>query len=302
MPKNPLVAPSPDPASGQPLAELKQHLLLFVDSPPGPRTARAVYDLYLQTWGDRFRIYLPTTMGRLPRDWSPAARQRFEISELPDLRQHEDWGYVFSDNQTTDSWLFMFHGYASASEPGKASFYRFEFDWQLPPERLVEFARAVLEIVKCVSGYGGYIFQGQPRGPYGRSSFDAVYRWAWRYWGVDVQDLDVTVSHMLDGYKCPSWLTIIGERLAQRNPAAVRTAEGAALKAIPTPGGVILQAGPVPILGDRNRLEPLDAYEAIARALEPLQVTQHAKFGGSLWTDARTMAWLRRFTDPRGFA
>ena len=187
MPENPLFIPCSDPMVHLPLAELKQHLLLFVDSSPGPRTARLVYDLYLRTWGDRFRIYAPTTLGSLPRDWSSATRHKFETSELPDLRQHEDWGYIFSDNQKTDSWLFMFHGYRPAAEAGKASFYRFEFDWQLAPERLLEFTQAVLQLVHCVSGYGGYVFQGQPRGPYGRLSFDQMYSWAWRYWGVEMQ-------------------------------------------------------------------------------------------------------------------
>jgi hypothetical protein len=296
IPENPLCIPCPDPNVGLPLVELKQHLILFVDSPPDPGTARRVYDLYLRTWGDRFRIYAPTTFGSLPRDWSPATRHRFETYELPDLRKHENWGYVFSDDQSTDSWSFMFHGYRPVSEKGKASFYRFEFDWQLAPERLLDFAQAMLQIINCVSGYGGFVFQGQPRGPYGRTSFDQMYELAWRYRGVEIQDLDVTVNHMLEGYKCPSWLTIIGERLSKLDPAVMPAAEAAAYQFVRAPGGIILLAGPGPVLGDHDRSEPLKGYEAIAQALEPIQVRQHGAFGGSRWTEENTMAWLRRFT------
>ena len=74
-------------------------------------------------------------------------------------------------------------------------------------------------------------------------------------------------------------------------------AESAAFQFIRAPGGVILQAGSRPVLGDRNRLEPLDGYKAIARALEPIQVRRHGSFGGSRWTEENTMAWLRRFTE-----
>ncbi len=302
MVANPLYAPSPDPAVQVPLAELKQHLLLFVESPPGPKTARAVYDRYLATWGERFKTYSSTAFGELARDWSPAARQRFERQELPDLRQREHWGYVFSDGRASDSWLFMFHGYRPALEAGKASFYRFEFDWQLEPGRLLEFTEEVLCIVRCISGYAGYMFQGQPLGPFRKSSFDQFYAWARRYWGVDVEDLDVSVNHMLDGYRCPSWLTVMGERLERREPNAVSEAARAALRSVRTPGGMLLQAGPKPVLGDQNRRESLDGYAAIARALEPLQVRQHGTFGGSRWDESRTMAWLRRFTEPGGWS
>ncbi len=302
MPANPLLSPSPDPALGIPLAELKQHLLLFVDTPPGPKTARAVYDLYLQTWGDPFRSYASTALGELPHDWTPAARRRFEQVELPELRRLRTWGYGFFDKRPTDAWLMMFHGYRPASEPGRAGFYRFEFDWALPAARLLQFTQDLLGIVRCVSGYAGYKFQAQANGPFGKSSFDQVYAWARRYWGVDAEDLDVTVRHMREAYKCPSWLTIIGQGLESKHPDAVAAAQSAAYGAQRLPGGVILQAGEAPELGDRHRQERLPNYEAIAQALLPLQVRDHGSFGGTRWTTDTTNGWLRRFTAPDAFA
>ena len=302
MPLNPLLVSAPDPAVQFPIAELKQHLLFFCTDPPGPRTARAVYDLYLSNWGDVFRVYAPTLAGSLPSAWTPAARRHFEDRELPDLRRHDHWGFTFSDDRSTDSWIFSFHGYRPASEPGKASFFRFEFDWLLPADRIAAFAEAVLKIVTSVSGYGGYIFQGLPNGPYGKLSFDQIYAFARRYWGVEAQDLDVTVDYMLDAYKAPTWLTVIGPTLEAKSPASVAAAAAAAHRATRTPGGVILQAGPAPTLGDRHRFERLDVYQAMARVLEPLQVVDHSSFGGTRWTDETTNAWLRRFSDPARFA
>jgi len=299
MQANPLISPSPDPAVGVPLAELKQHLLLFVDTPPGPKTARAVYDLYLKTWGNPFLKYCSTALGDLPHDWTPVSRRRFEQVELPELRRFRAWGYGFFDGRDTDAWLMMFHGYQPASEPGRASFYRFEFDWALPPDLLLQFTQDVLGIVNCVCGYAGYFFQAQANGPYGKSSFDQVYAWALRYWGVDAEDLDVTVMHMMDAYKCPSWLTIIGQRLESKYPIAIAAAQSAAYRAQRSPGGVILQAGDAPELGDRHRHERLANYEAIAQALLPLQVRDHASFGGTRWTTDTTNGWLQRFTAAR---
>ena len=46
---NPLVKLSPDGPTDYRLAELKQHLLLFLESPPGPKTVKRVLDLYFQS-------------------------------------------------------------------------------------------------------------------------------------------------------------------------------------------------------------------------------------------------------------
>jgi hypothetical protein len=277
------------------------HLLIFVADPPGPKVARAIYDLYAARWGDRIRSYGSTAFGALLLNWTPAAQHAFEADLIPKLRQFDDWGYVLTDGQPSGSWIFMFHGYRPVSEAGKASFFRVEFDWQFDAAELLRFATDILSHIECVSGYGGYVLQGRFRGPNGNAAYDQAYAWARRYWAVQVYNLDVAVDHALDGYFSPNWLTIIGDRLAQRSPEALRAAEAAAYRAFTTPGGVILQAAPVPTLGDRHRRETLDGYEHIAKALMPIQVPHHGPFGGTRWTEDATLAWVRRFTDPSGF-
>ena len=128
---NPIVEVMADPKDPVPLVELKQHLVIFVEDPPGPDSARRVYNLYLQNCGDIFKIYKSTFEGPLAQDWDRSARERFEREELPALRQTTDWGYGFSDNKPRDSWLFMFHGFRPSEIPAKASFYRFEFAWDV---------------------------------------------------------------------------------------------------------------------------------------------------------------------------
>ena len=297
---NPLVEFAPDDGTGVPLAELKQHVLLFVESPPGPKTVRQVLELYFQTWGDPFVKYASTAFGSGSSEWADQARLRFITKELPRLRKHVDWGYSFSDGRKTDSWMLMFHGYPPFTESGKTSFYRFEFDWQVEAKRLKNFAIDLVDVVTCISGYVGFAFQGRPRS-FACSSFNQVFAWARRYWGVEAQDLDVTVNHMAEAFKCVNWITIIGERLRQHNPGAVDLARSAAYAHESRSGGMLFQASDKPMLGDRNKREVLRGYVALAEALKELQVKNHGAFGegsGSRWTEESTNAWLRRFTEP----
>lgn len=279
-----------------PVAEIIQHVILFVETPPGPITARAVYDVYRSVWGDPFDYYAPTTFGNLRREWSEKARFRFENQELPDLRLHDDWGYMFWQDRPKDAWQFAFHGYKPVSEPGKASYYRFEFDRKVDPQKIKSFVSSLLQIVHCISGYAGYAFRGFDAGPHAKDSFDQRYRWAMRYKGVEMVETDVTAASMLNGYKSPNWLTVIGEPLRARAPEAVDSAMAVAHDARREPGGVVLQASEVPLMGDRNKQEAMPGYEAIARKLIPIQIKHHGSFGGSRWTEENTMDWLRRFT------
>ncbi len=304
MSANPLIKFISEDTSMVPIAELKQHLIFYLDSPPGPKTVRQVLELYFDSWGHRFVEYSSTAFGSLMQPWNSQVRKQFENNELPDLRKARDWGYAFSDGRGPDSWMLMFHGYKPFSEAKKASFYRFEFDWDVDTDALNNFTIGLLNIINCVSGNGGYVFQGQPRGPNSRNSFNQIFSWAKRYWGVEVQDLDLTVQYMLDSFKCVNWLTIIGGNLAKTNPKVISDAKKAAYQSIEINDNFLFQASEMPLLGDRNRKEILEGYVALSKALEPIQVVNHDSYGnefGSGWDEESTNAWIRRFTEPDNF-
>jgi hypothetical protein len=293
---NPIVEMTDDPKDPVPLVELKQHLVIYVEDPPGPVSAKRVYDLYLQNCGDIFKVYRSTFDGRLLRDWDRAARATFEQEELPALRQTTDCGYGFSDDRPRDSWLFMFHGFRPTEVPEKASFYRFEFDWEVDPAFVRSFAHQMSQEVEFLSGYGGFFLQGR-HAPYETESFDRIFALAMRYWGCEVVDVELTAAEMKKGYKCVNWLTLIGEPFRAKFPDQIRRARSVAYQSEESLHGVLLQASERPLLGDRNRMANMDGYARIAEALLPLQITEHAEFFGDLWTEQNTMAWLRRFTE-----
>lgn len=61
-------------------------------------------------------------------------------------------------------------------------------------------------------------------------------------------------------------------------------------------GGLVIQAGKMPQLGDTNRQLSIAEYERLARVLKPIRVTDHESFPAWSGFDAeRTAAWLARF-------
>lgn len=291
--------------AGIPSVELKQHLVIFTPSPPGPKTTRKLLDAYFDRFGDNFVDYDDTWVAQERKPWNVHVRSWFFSSELPKLRQGPIWGYSWWDGKRTESRMLMFHGFKPVSQAEKASFFRFEFEWDLDPAELRAFTEDALNIVECVSAYGGYFFSPLPQGEGTVQAWDQVYAWAKRYWGVEVDDLDVSADHMLEGFKCVSWLTAIGPSIGEKDPVAMEAGAAAATWSTVARGGVLFQAGESPILGDRNRRADLSAYQRLARALLPLQVAKHQSFAAPYdcrWDDSETEAWLRRFTDPGTFS
>lgn len=297
--ENPFVAPRVrgDGADAEPLYEFKFGLVFYTAYPPGPKRAGAVFDLYEGRYSDRIRRIVPTIPGSIPDKWTPAVAREFRTRLLPALRQGSVWGYGFDDGRDEDAYLFMFHGFRPVTEEGVASFFRFEFPWNVNQSEVREFAADVASLVPFENGFGGYFLKPS----FTRSaSYDAMYAICQRFWGVEAWNLEVAAGYVLDGFAGVNWLTLIGESLRSRAPEAVEESKRAAVAFYETPHGIILQAAPHAQLGDRNRREPMPGYVAIAKALEPLQVSTFGSFGGEKWDEDNSLAWLRRFTHPDG--
>jgi hypothetical protein len=283
---------------GSLLVELKKGLVLYLAHPPGPATARTIYDLAMNRFASRIQAYRSTCPGSAPVPWTPSARSLFEGTILPKLRSRMDWGYMFSDGRGSDSLVFMFHGYRPHTEAGMASFVRFDFEWSFDSNELHSLARDLIGCMHCLSGFGGYYLQARFAPKYRPDAFDRVFGLAMRYWGAEAHNLDVSVNHLKDGFKCVNWLTILGNHLRSMAPEVIEQAKRAAHSHFETDHAILLQSELAPRLGDRNRNEWLNGYAAVANALLPLQVTEHAPFGGTLWDEDNTMRYLRRFTHP----
>jgi hypothetical protein len=254
-----------------------------------------VFELYDIRFPGRIRRYVPTVPGSIPRKWTPQVAQQFRAQMLPDLRKGPVWGYGFDDGQPEDEYLFMFHGFRPVTEKGMASFFRFEFPWNVDQGEVRQFAADVASLVPFENGFAGFFLKPAIDRD---ASYDAMYAICQRFWGVEAWNLNVAAEYVLDGFAGVNWLTLIGESLRSRAPEAVEEGKRAAVAFYETQNGIILQAAPQAQLGDRNRQESMPGYASIAQALEPLQVTTFGSFGGEKWDEENSLSWLRRFTHP----
>ena len=295
--ENPFVASEVNELDGEidPLYELKFGLVFYTAYPPGPKRAKAVFDLYERLYPNRLRQYVPTVPGSIPDEWTPSMAQAFQTQLLPALRHGPVWGYGFDDGQKLDSYLFMFHGYRPVTEKGAASFFRFEFPWNVEQDEVRRLAVDVARLIPFENGFAGYFLKPSI---VRAASYDQMYAICQRFWGVEAWNLDVAVEYVLDGFADVNWLTFIGESLRSRAPEAVEEAKRVAVSFDETSHGVVLQAAERAQLGDRNRQEALPGHVAIAQALLPLQVQTFGSFGGTQWDEDNSMRYLRRFTHP----
>ena len=299
MTSNALLRMSEDPDHPGSLLEGKSRVVLYLDSPPGPDSARRLYELYMGRYGGAITQFRSTAFGDFPEEWTAQARNRFEHQQLPGLRQRLDWGFMFGSERLVDAPVFMFHGSRPASEPGRASIVRCDFAWNFDPDELRLFCGLVLQQVECVCGTAGYVVaQGESDSAADESGL--MFAAAMRYWGAEAQDMDVSLDCTLEGFPCVSWLTVVGPNLRAKNPDALDRARAAAYSSFEVSGHVIIQAEERPRLIDRNRREPLGNYPAVAKALLPLQAKNHPSFNDEPWDEDLTRRYLHRFSDPQG--
>nr|WP_297350493.1 type VI immunity family protein [uncultured Caldimonas sp.] len=118
-----------------------------------------------------------------------------------------------------------------------------------------------------------------------------------RYAGLDGHDLITESRGLLTALKSAQWQTWIHRDLLARSPLAREGAEHlagrGALGLSMTDGGMLLQAGPVPLLGDRHRNEPVDPYRNANMALAPLLVDNLFPMPG-FPDETATHDWLHR--------
>lgn len=176
------------------------------------------------------------------------------------------------------------------------------------PEALL----AICRRVKPVSGYGGIGVIQSPNNGISHRYEPIVYELAQRFPGLEV---DFPIDHAIwlckgrdkrGGIKGVNWLTVIGERwLAELGGAAAVQAGLAVLDprfvVQGYEGGVMIQAGAQPELGDSRHNAWPGLYVKLAQYLKPIRISEHRPFGhagpgerfGNRSEDAE--AWLRRF-------
>ena len=304
---------------GHVVLQVAQIATVFFEAPYRRETREAVASFcesYFRHWGEHLRWALHpderlmerfgTGKGSDPRAWLPAMEEDESFSLLYHGAEHD-----------RSASAFCLEALGSARRPRpRFGFLRVSFPllWFMDgsgslPEVLLNICRTL----KPVSGYGGIGVIESPDSLIASEYEPIVYHWAQRLPGLEA---DYPISHDLwlpsgreggrDGIKGGNWLTVLSDRYVAELGGADRIE--ADLKALDSrflvhryEGGVMIQAGPRPQLGDVKRDLWPTLYVKLAKYLKPVRVTRHHSFQhcgpGVRFDNERSEAWLRRFDD-----
>jgi hypothetical protein len=159
--------------------------------------------------------------------------------------------------------------------------------------------RDLCELFPFHSGDAGFTLECSPYEEI--ASQGHAWNTSMRHRGLDIFVADKNMraaGH--DAVKGVNWLTAIDARFVKKlgGKAKLRKQLSAAIDLIDLTGGLLIKAGPKPLVGDTNRNDFVPLYQEVHAALEPIIEPGIDRYGSlSLWEDSndKTQAWLRRF-------
>ncbi len=179
----------------------------------------------------------------------------------------------------------------------------FPAEWGIQrAEEMLGFVRDLCSLFPFQSGHAGISFECSR---YAKTD-SQTHAWqkSMRHRGIDIVRIPAdakAAGH--DALKGVGWLTLLGKPLAAElgGTKSMHKSLPGEVEFIEAPtGGLILKAGPVPMIGDRNRDERLPLYGSVYRVVAPLvEVAAERSMAFNLLDDyvERTMAWYRRLSD-----
>jgi hypothetical protein len=168
-------------------------------------------------------------------------------------------------------------------------------------EGFVALARESTRKLAFASGYAGFSFNRAEESDFEGTSRDKSAALSHRFYGIDVESLSTTLYAIPQGIKSAGWLTLVGDKwLGELGGAqALSRSLPPEVAVHPLAFGVLLQAGPRPSLGDRNRREDLPLYRAVGRVLAPVRSPSHPPYLYKSAVEGEdegwTSEWLARF-------
>jgi hypothetical protein len=304
---------------GHVVLQVAQIATVYVEEPYRREVREAITaccEGYAQRWGAHLRWALHpegqrmdrfgTGEGSYPRSWLPALPEDDSFFLLWHSAEYDGGAGEFSlEASGMERRPYVQVGYLRLSFP---------LLWFAEgPGSLVAVLLDTCSTLKPVSGYGGISVIESAESYTGSVYEPMVYSFAQRFPGLEA---DYPGTHALwlpdgregkrDGIKGGNWLTALSDRYVSELGGADKVE--ADLKALDSrfvvhryDGGVVLQAGPRPQLGDAERNLWPSLYVKLAKYLKPVRVTQHNPFQhggpGVRFDKERSEAWLRRFDD-----
>ena len=160
---------------------------------------------------------------------------------------------------------------------------------------------------KWISPYHGYAGLGiipSLDGAAAKKAEPAIYTVARRFPGLEVDYPVSQAKHLGEGIKGVNWLTLLGDEWLERVGGRDRLREQLDASFIfhDYRGGLLIQAGPHPQLGDLKINNVPEHYRTLSRVLKPIRVDypvalQHTHPKQATLDRERTAQWFARFDD-----
>lgn len=259
----------------------------------------AAYREVKQTVAEHITWY-DTEALRGPRPIKPKDLDAFEVWFAPGATQRGEYELALGSGPRIGEigpWGFRF-GVERYALPRTMGYFQFNVPAQLAlanPTMFRGIACRVFEAFPWTSGHAGLGILYDP-GDLDPKRDAAIRAHCMRYLGLDCSDVLTETEALGDAIKGVDWLTFLGPSLAQGLNETLATSQ--------FPNGIIiesldnqrlmLQAGPAPILGDRNRREDLTAYRKANEVLRPVRIEQLFPLPGFV-DESDTSRWLERF-------
>ncbi|MFS8068710.1 MAG: type VI immunity family protein [Byssovorax sp.] len=249
------------------------------------------------------------------------SRNRGHISAIskPHVLFPKDWLPQHQDGQ---HWSFGFHGGESANatsefqvsacgsgdvckDLGFLQFY-LPLGWfsEHPEVTFSEYVMRFANRLRPVSGYAG-IGVLEPYSFYAAEPYWVVVRQlAERFPGLEIEFRIGHSIYLREGIKGANWLTLLDDHWVQEIGGLdyLKIRLGEDFKITPYTGGVMIQAGPNPQIGDVTANRWPRHYVTLAKVLKPIQIKVHGAFhrGDPNGVEQRmdheaSLKWLFRF-------
>ena len=263
------------------------------------------FEQYLELYRDEVRWAMdPDSAAWHEFDRRPVATPREWFAE--GRGENDQWAFQYHGGETEDEAShFQVHGLGARKWQSDAHGQLSYFSAALPMTWFADhegsFPKVVLDwcrTLRPLHGYGGIgILESLDTGV-AQQNEQTVYGMARRFPGLEV---DHPLSHVLflkQGIKGVNWLTILGDQWVEQlgGVAALKVELGEPFTVHEYPGGVMIQAGPKPQLGDVNRQQEIPEYRELARVLKSIRIQEHRRFQERTGFDPeKTLEWLARF-------
>lgn len=223
----------------------------------------------------------------------------FESWFSPKARQRDEYELVLGSGATVGEigpWGLHFEVERYAL-PGTLGFLKFSLpaDQALKdPNAFRDLTVKVFNLIPWVHGHAGLGILFNP-GDIDPLRNAAVKTSCMRYLGLDCSDVLTETESLRSWVKGADWLTFLSQSMGQRlnSEALSHLAAGVSLERHKG-GGLVIQAGEKPRLGDTSHNEEMSPYQAVNQLLMPIRVPRLYPLPG-FSNETEATAWLNRF-------